>query len=50
MEDMEDAESNSVNRDLYQIQIKESINECTGSLMLVGSSESMPNNVSESDH
>ncbi len=50
MEDLEDAESNSGNRYLYEIQIRESINEGGGSLILAGTSESMPNNVSESDH
>lgn len=51
MEDLEDADSNSGNRYLYEIQIRESINEGTaGSLILAGSSESLPNNVSESDH
>jgi hypothetical protein len=50
MEDLEDGDSNSGNRYLYEIQIRESINEGTGSLILAGSSESMPNNVSESDH
>ena len=50
MEDLEDSDSNSKDRYLYEIQIRESINEGTRSLILAGSSESMPNNVSESDH
>ena len=51
MEDLEDADSNSGNRYLYEIHIRESINEGTGSLILAGgSSESLPNNVNESDH
>ena len=50
MEDLEDSDSNSGDRYLYEIQIRESINEGTRSLILAGSSESMPNNVSESDH